>query len=123
MKIIVYLLGFACIAYCTYFNLYTRQAANALKNMFHSYQLKYLAGMPAVVAVLFLISAPATECPWAFWIVGVLAAIEAIVAFINPQKIYSKMLDWLFENVSDQAYKLFSIIGIIFGTLILTLAK
>ena len=52
-----------------------------------------------------------------------LAVIEAIVAFINPQKIYSRMLDWLFENVSDQAYKVFAIIGIIFGTLILTLAK
>ena len=91
--------------------------------MYQSYQLKYLAAIPAVVAVLFLIAAPAAECPWPFWIVGILAAIEAIVAFINPQKIYSKMLDWLFENVSDQAYKFFSIVGIIFGIQILTLAK
>jgi len=123
MKVVIYLLGFACIAYCTYFNLYTRQAVNALKNMFQSYQLKYLAAIPAVVAVLFLISAPAAKCPWPFWIVGILAAVEAIIAFINPQKIYSRMLDWLFENVSDQAYKFFAIIGIIFGTLILTLVK
>ena len=123
MKIVIYLLGFACIAYCTYINLYTRQAANALKNMFQSYQLKYLAAIPAVVSVLFIISTPAAECPWPFWIVGILAAIEAIVAFFNPQKIYSRMLDWLFENVSDQAYKICAIIGIIFGTLILTLVK
>ena len=122
MRVVIYLLGFACIAYCTYFNLYTRQAVNALKRMFQSYQLKYLAAIPAVVAVLFLISAPAAKCPWPFWIVGILAAIEAAVAFINPQKIYSRMLDWLFENVSDQAYKFFAIIGIILGTLILTLA-
>lgn len=123
MKVVIYLLGFACIAYCTYFNLYTRQAANALKRLFQSYQLKYLAAIPAVVAVLFLIAAPAAECPWPFWIVGILALIEAAVAFLNPQKIYSRMIDWLFENVSDQAYKVFSIIGIIFGTLILTLSK
>jgi len=123
MKVVIYLLGFACIAYFTYFNLYTRQAAHALKNMFQSYQLKYLAAIPAVVSVLFLIAAPAAECPWPFLIVGILAAIEAIVAFFNPQKIYSRMLDWLIENLSDRAYKFFGIIGIIFGTLILTLVK
>ena len=123
MQIIVYLLGFGLIAYCTYFNLYTRQAVNALKGMFQNYPLKYLSVIPAVVAVLFLISTPAVICPWPFWIIGILAAIEAIVAFINPQKIYSRMLDWLFKNVSYHAYRLFGIIGIIFGTLILTLVK
>jgi hypothetical protein len=123
MNVVIYLLGFACIAYCTYFNLYTPQATNALKRMFQTYQLKYLAAIPAVVALLFLISAPAAECPWPFWIVGILAAIEAAIVFLNPQKIYSRTVDWLFENVSDKAYKFFAIIGIIFGTLILTLAK
>jgi hypothetical protein len=123
MKVVIYLLGFTCIAYCAYFNLYTRQAVKALKSMFQNYQLKYLAAIPAIVAVLFLISAPASKCPWPFWIVGILAFIEAGVAFINPQNIYSRMLDWLFENVSDRAYQIFAIIGIIFGTLILTLAK
>jgi uncharacterized membrane protein HdeD (DUF308 family) len=123
MKVVIYLLGITCIAYCTYFNLYTRQAANALKSMFQTYRLQYLAAIPGVFAVLFLISAPAAKCPWPFWIIGILAAVEAIVAYANPQKIYSRMLDWLFENVSDQAYKFLAIIGIIFGTLILTLAK
>jgi len=123
MKVVIYLLGLSCIVYCTYFNLYTRQAADSLKKMFQTYQLKYLAAIPGVVAVLFLISAPAAECPWPFWIVGILSAIEAVVAFINPQKIYSRMLDWLFQNTSDQAYRLFAIVGIVFGTLILTLAK
>lgn len=123
MEVVIYLLGFTCIAYCTYFNLYTRQAVKALKSMSQNYQLKYLAAIPAIVAVLFLISAPASKCPWPFWIVGILALIEAGLAYINPQNIYSRMLDWLFENVSDRAYQIFAIIGIIFGTLILTLAK
>lgn len=123
MKVIIYLLGFACIAYSTYFNLYTRQAVSALKNMFNAYHLRYLAAIPAVIAVLFLISAPAAECPWPFWIIGILAAAEAIVAFLNPNKIYSRIVDWLFENLSDQAFKSLAIIGVILGTLILTLAK
>ena len=123
MKVVIYLLGLSCIAYSTYVNLYTRQAAEALKNMVQSYRLQYLAVIPAVVAVLFLISAPAAECPWPFWIVGLLSAIEAIVAFTNPRRIYTNMLDWLFENVSDQAYRMVAISGVIFGTLIMTLAK
>jgi len=122
MKIIIYLLGLGIIFYCSYLNLYTRHAVDSLKNMFRTYHLQYLATIPAVVAVLFLISAPAAKCPWPFWIVGVLAAMESVIAFTNPQKIYNRMLDWLFDNVSDQAYKIFSIIGIIFGALILTLA-
>lgn len=123
MKVIVYLLGFGLIAYCTYFNLYTRHAVNSLKGMFQNYRLKYLSAIPAAVAVLFLISTPAVKCPWPFWIIGILAAIEAIVAFLNPQEIYSKMIEWLFKNVSDQAYRLLSVFGIILGTLILTLVK
>ncbi|WP_218188433.1 hypothetical protein, partial [Desulfosarcina cetonica] len=122
MKIVIYLLGLGIIGYCSYLNLYTRQALDSLKSLFQTYQLRYLAAIPAVFAVLFLISAPAAKCSWPFWIVGVLAAIEAVVAFTNPQKIYSRMLDWFFEKVSDQAYRISAIAGIIFGTLILTLA-
>ncbi|CAD7840563.1 MAG: hypothetical protein [Olavius algarvensis Delta 4 endosymbiont] len=123
MEVVVYLLGCGMIAYCSYLNLYTRQAVNALKSLFQNYQLKYLSIIPAIVAVLFLMSTPVVKCPWPFWIVGILAAIEAIVAFINPRKIYSRMLDWLFENVSYQAYRMVGIVGIIFGTLLLTLVK
>ena len=123
MKVIIYLLGLSCIGYCTYFNLYTRQSADSLKKIFQSYPLRYLAVIPALLSVLFLISAPAAVCPWLFWIVGILAAIEAVVAFINPKKFYSRMIDWLFENTTEQAYRVFAIIGIIFGTLIMTLAK
>ena len=123
MKVVIYLLGLSCIVYCAYFNLYTRRAADSLKKMFQSYQLRYLAAIPALIAVLFLISAPAAECPWPFWIVGILSAIEAAVAFVNPQKIYSRMVDWLFANTSEPAYRVFALIGIVFGTLIMTLAK
>jgi hypothetical protein len=123
MKVIIYLLGFACIAYCTYFNLYTSQAVRTLKGMFQNYHLRYLAAIPAVVAVLFLLAAPAAKCPWPFWIIGILAAMEAVVAFLNPQKIYSRSVDWFFENLSDQAFKFLAIMGVILGTLILTLAK
>ena len=120
MKAIVYLLGFGHIAVCTYLILYTRESLDTLKGMFNTYQLKYLSAIPAVYGILFLISASATIHPWVFRVVGLLAAVEAVVAFTNPQKIYSQMLDWYFDKVSEQANRLFGIIGVVFGTVILT---
>ena len=120
MKMIVYLLGFGHITLCSYLILYTQESLDVLKGMFRTYPLKHLSAIPAVYALLFLICASATAHPWVFRIIGLLAAVEAVVAFINPQRIYSQMLDWYFGNVSAQANRLFGIIGIIFGTVILT---
>ena len=123
MKIIVYLLGFGYIAMCSYLILYTKQTVDVLKGLFQKYQLRYLSAIPAVFGFLFLISASATTYPWIFRIIGLLAVCEAIMVFTNPQKIYSRMMDWYFGNVSDQTQRLFGIIGIIFGTAILTWIK
>jgi len=120
MKMIVYLLGFSHIALCAYLILYTKESINFIKSLFKTYQLKYLSAIPAVYALLFLISASATIHPWVFRILGLLAVAEAAVAFTNPKKIYSQMLDWYFDNVSEQANRLFGIIGVVFGTVILT---
>ena len=120
MKVIVYLLGFSHIALCSYLIIYTKESINFIKGLFNAYQLKYLATIPAVYALLFLISASATIHPWVFRILGLLAAFEAVVAFTNPKKIYSQMLDWYFEVVSEQTNRFFGIIGVVFGTVILT---
>jgi hypothetical protein len=120
MKVIVYLLGFGHIALCSYLILYTSKSISSLKSMFDTYQLKFLSAIPAVYALLFLVSASATSHPWVFRIIGLLALAEAAVAFTNPRKIYSEMLDWYFGNVGKDVNRLFGIVGIIFGTLILT---
>lgn len=123
MKVIIYLLGFGHIAVSTCLILYTRETVDTLKGLIQTYQLRYLSAIPAVFGLLFLISASATAYPWIFRIIGLLAMGEAIVAFTNPQKLYSRMLDWYFGNVSDQTQRLFGIIGIVFGTVILTWIK
>ena len=123
MKAIVYLLGFGHIALCTYLILCTRETVDSLKGMFHTYQLRNLSAIPALYSLLFLISASATTYPWVFRIIGLLALCEAIVAFTNPKNIYSEMLDWYFKSLSDQTQRLFGIIGVIFGTAILTWIK
>ena len=120
MKVIVYLLGFGHIAICSCLILYTRGSVAALKGWFRTYPLRYLSTIPAVFGFLFLVSASSTTHPWIFRIIALLAFCEAAVAFANPKKICSRMVDWYVGNVSDQTNRLFGIIGIIFGTVILT---
>jgi hypothetical protein len=120
MKVIVYLLGFGLIALCTCLILFTRETVAWLKGLYSAFQLKYLAVIPALFGLLFLIAASATAHPWVLRIMGLLALAEAVVAFVNPGKIYSQMLDWYFEKITVQTHRLFGIIGIIFGTAILT---
>ena len=116
MKAIVYILGFGHIAICTCLILYTKETVEAIKSMYQKIALRYLSAIPALLGFLMLISAPATTYPWLLRVIGVLAFCEAVLAFGNPQKIYSRMVDWYFTKVSDQAQRLFGIIGVIFGT-------
>lgn len=120
MKAIVYILGFGHIAISSCWILYTRETVDLLKGWLQTYPLKFLSVIPAVFGLLFLVSASATTHPWVFRAIALLAFGEAAVAFANPQRIYSRMANWYFEKVSDQTNRLFGIIGIIFGTVILT---
>ena len=123
MKIIVYLLGIGHIAVCTFLILYTRETLDMLKGVFRTYQLKYLAAYPLVIGLLFLISATATCHPWIFRIIALIAFTEAVVAFTDPQKIYSRMLEVYFDQVSVRTNQFLGIVGVIFGTLVLTWAN
>ena len=123
MKVIVYILGFTYIAMCSLLILYTRESVITFKKLFDRYETRYLSIIPAVIGLLFLVSASATGYPWVFRIIAVIAFAEAVLAIVNPKKIYSRMLDWYFEDLSDQTHRLFGIIGLVFGTVILTWIK
>jgi len=60
MKMIVYLLGFGYIAIGSYLILYSGKTIDALKGLCQKYQLRYLAAIPAVFGLPFLISASVT---------------------------------------------------------------
>jgi len=123
MSIIVYLIGLSYIAICSLLTLYPREFIDVLKNMFDKYPLKYLAGIPAAFAFLFLMCASATVYPAVFWIFGLLGLCKAILVFFNPNRIYSRLLDWYLGGLTDQTQRIFGITGIIFGTLIMTWAR
>jgi len=119
MRAIVYILGFGHIAIFTCLILYTKEAVEAIRSMYQKFPLRYMSAIPALFGFLLLISAATTIYPWLLRLIGVLALCEAAVAFSNPHKIYSRMLDWYFTKVSDQTQRLFGIIGVIFGTALL----
>ena len=121
-KAIVYFLGFGYIAISSVLILYTRETVEFFKNILQSYQLKYISILPAIFGILFLAAAPATVYPWLFIIFALIAFAEAALAIADPKKLYSRFLNWYFD-VSDQTQRLFGIIGIVFGTVILTWIK
>ena len=120
MKVIAYLLGFGYIAICSCLILYTRATVDTLNGLARNYPLKYLSAFAAVVGLLFFLCASVTTYPWVLRLVGFVAIGEAVIAYTNPQELYTRMLDWYFEKVSEQTHRLFGIIGIIFGTVILS---
>jgi uncharacterized protein YjeT (DUF2065 family) len=122
MTVIVYILGFVYIAIGSIFILYTSETIDALKKLIQDIPLKVLSAFPAVLGILFFISAPATTFPWFFRIIGLFALVETVFIFTNPHNLYSRLLDWYFE-LTDQTQRLFGIISIIFGTAILTWIK
>lgn len=123
MKAIVYLLGFSYIAMCSFLILYTRESVTTFKKLFDNCETRYLSIIPAIIGLLFLVAASATGYPWVFRIIAVVAFAEAVLAIVNPDKIYSRMLGWYFEDISDRTHRLFGIIGLVFGIVILTWIK
>jgi uncharacterized protein YjeT (DUF2065 family) len=49
-----------------------------------------------------------------------LAVLKGGFIFWNPQNLYDKTLDWYLNSVSDQTFRFFGIITLIFGTVILS---
>jgi uncharacterized protein YjeT (DUF2065 family) len=119
MEVIVFFLGVVYIAIGSISILYTKGYVDALKKLIQEIPLKVLSALPAVLGILFFISASATTFPWFFRVIGIIAFVETVVTFTNPYNLYSRLLDWYFD-LSDQSQRLFGIILIIFGTAIVT---
>jgi hypothetical protein len=120
MTVIAYVLGLWLIAVGSCLILYPQAVVNAVKALCNKVPLRGIGVIQAVFGLLFLISASAVTYPWVFRVIGLLAFAEAALAFFNPQGIYTRMLDWYFTKVTEQTQRLFGIIGIIFGTAILS---
>ncbi len=120
MQVIVYPPGCGRIAVCACWIRSTRKAGDARKGWVRTYPFEYRPSIPARFGLLRLTVASSAGNPWAFWMIALPAFYSAVVAFTNQKKIYRRQLDWYIKRGSDQTNRLLGIIGIIFGTAILT---
>ena len=120
MRLFVYAISFFYIAYGCCSILYTDETKKLVKSLFSNIDQKILATLPFIFGILFILSASATSMPWFFRFIGLMAVIEGLVFFIIPKDLYDKFMDWYLQSLSDQIYRLFGIIGIIFGIAILS---
>ena len=120
MKCFLYLISLICIAFGCWFILYTNQARNFVKNMFYKVDRKILSAFDVTMGILFLFSATATYHPWFIRLIGLLAVIEGGLIFLMPKNLYDEFTDWYANSASDDTYRLFGIISIVFGTAFLS---
>jgi uncharacterized protein YjeT (DUF2065 family) len=120
MKLFLYAISLICIAFGCCFILYTNQARNFVKNMFYKVDRKILSAFDVTMGILLLFSATATHHPWFIRLIGLLAVIEGGLIFLIPKNFYDEFTDWYANSASDDTYRLFGIISIVFGTAFLS---
>ena len=120
MRWFLYAISFFYIAYGCFSILYTDRTQNFVRNLFKNIDQKVLSALPFIFGILLILSASATSMPWFLRFIGLMAVIEGLVFFIIPKDLYDKFMDWYLKSLSDQIYRLFGIIGIIFGIAILS---
>jgi len=120
MKWFLYVISLICIAFGCWFILYTNQARNFVKNVFYKVDRKILSVFEVTMGILLLFSATATHHPWFIRLIGLLAVIEGGLIFLIPKNLYDEFTDWYANSASDDTYRLFGIISIVFGTAFLS---
>ena len=100
--------------------LYTNETRNVLKNMFNKIDRKIISVIEVILGVLFLFSATASHHSWFIRLIGIITVIEGGIIFFIPKNLYDELVDWYLNSASDQTYRLFGIISLIFGAAVLS---
>lgn len=120
MKWFLYAISLICIAFGCCIILYTGETRNFAKSLFNEVDRKILSAFEATIGILLLFSASASHHSWFLRLIGFIAVIEGGIIFFIPQNLYDELIDWYTNSASDQTYRLFGIISIIFGTVVLS---
>jgi uncharacterized protein YjeT (DUF2065 family) len=120
MKIFLYAISLLCIATGCSTILYTRETRHFIKRFFNEVNRKILSLFEVAMGVLFLVSAVASQQPWFIRLIGLLAIIEGTLIFLLPKNLYDELIKWYVDSASDQTYRLFGILSLIFGSAMLS---
>ena len=123
MTLFLYFISIIWIAYGAWQILYTQQCRNVTRDLFNEGYTKILGIITAVVGLLLLLSTGHTLNPVVIGVLGVLALAKGALIFFNPGNLYARIYHWYFESNSDQTFRLFGIIAIVLGTVILSWIK
>jgi uncharacterized protein YjeT (DUF2065 family) len=120
VKIFLYAISLFCIAVGCITILYTRETRHFVKRLFNEVNRKILSVFEAAMGVLLLVSAAGSHHPWFIRLIGFMAIIEGAVIFLLPKYLYDELFKWYADSASDQTYRLFGILSLIFGSAMLT---
>jgi uncharacterized protein YjeT (DUF2065 family) len=120
MKWVLYAISlfYISIGCCTI--LYTNEIQKFVRSIFSNIDQKILSALPFIFGILFILPASATRIPWLFRVIGLMVIIEGVVFFLISKTLYDKFMNWYLNSLSDQTYRLSGILGIIFGTAVLS---
>jgi uncharacterized protein YjeT (DUF2065 family) len=120
MKGFLYVISFLCIAMGCCTILYTDETRRFVKSIFNEIDRKFISAFELIMGILLLISATASRQAWFIRLFGLLAIIEGAVIFLIPKNLYDELMDWYLNSASNQTYRLFGILSLVFGTAILS---
>ena len=109
---------FIAIGCCTI--LHTNESRKFIRSLFNKIDRKIISAFEVTMGILLLFSATATHHPWIIRLIGLLAIIEAGVIFLISKNLYDELMNWYVNLASDNIYRLFGIISLVFGTVFLS---
>lgn len=108
------------IAFGAWAILYTSETRAVAKRMINEVDRKLLCVLPGIAGILFLFAASASRNPAFIRFLGMLSLAKGVFIFWSPANIYEGISKWYVDTVSDQTFRLFGIIGLILGTVVLS---
>jgi uncharacterized protein YjeT (DUF2065 family) len=120
MKWFLYAIALIWIGSGAWMILYSHESRKVFKQLVKNLDRRILCVLPAVVGILLILSASWSRQSWLIRLFGILAVIKGGFILWNPNNLYDKITDWYLTSVSEQTYRFFGIITLIFGTAILS---
>ncbi len=108
------------IAAGTLFILYTEESRRFLKVFMAGTRPRSFAFIPMVVGLLLIISAWASGAFWFILILGLLAIGKGVYFLFGPYGQITALLTWWVKSVQDRTYRLWGLIMVLLGMVILS---
>ena len=116
MRWFLYLVGALWVAFGCCAILYTDETRALLGKWLAKTSLKVLAAAPAVVGLLLVISGSASNHAWFVRLIGLAAIAKGAFIYLNPGNKWGEISEAVINSVTNQTYRLWGIILVIFGT-------